>query len=127
MPPAIDEPGFCTAPCADGEYASGAGSCASCDAACLSCVGATDADCLVCAGDKIKIPAELDKKGVCLAPCTNTSEYPTVGGVCKPCFEGCLTCAGPLMTDCLTCASPLVKNTAVGEPGACVKGCSSTH
>ena len=104
------------------------GTCGTCNEACLNCIGGTDADCLVCANEKIKYPPGIDTKGSCLTPCEDTKMYRTVEGEnCKPCFEGCLTCSGPLQTDCMTCASPLVKNTALGESGACVKGCSSSH
>ena len=52
---------------------------------------------ILIANEKIKYPPGIDTKGSCLTPCEDTKMYRTVEGEdCKPCFEGCLTCSGPL-------------------------------
>ena len=75
------------------------GSCESCAAKCLTCLGAADR-CLVCAASYILVKLE-DAQFDCLTSCP--SKFYEDNGVCYSCIFPCSECLSAVA--CLTCAS----------------------
>ena len=106
-------PGSCiTNTCADDQFFDGT-NCVNCSANCETCVGPEIWECLSCAADKVKYPAEIGIPAHCLTAC-EPNFYRDISNwefqECKPCHSSCKTCEGPEPWQCLTCADGLFFN-----------------